>query len=100
MQAELFTKTCKICKHFKNRNTLYGNIPLKNITELKQCYYMHVDLIDSYSKYIIQHQPCVTVIDKNAILNCMTMIDPATGCLEIFEIPAFDVNDLTSGNDE
>ena len=30
----------------------------------------------------------------------MTMIDPATGCFEIFEIPTFDLNEAMAGNDE
>ena len=28
------------------------------------------------------------------------MIDPATGWFEIFEIPTFDLDELTAGNDE
>ena len=30
----------------------------------------------------------------------MTIIDPATGCFEIFEIPTFDLNEVMAGNDE
>ena len=34
-QAELFTKMCKTCQKFKNRKTVYGHLPPKNIAELK-----------------------------------------------------------------
>ena len=34
-QADLFTNTCKICQQFKNINNLYGNLPPKNIVEIK-----------------------------------------------------------------
>ena len=33
-------------------------------------------------------------------MTCMTMIDPVTGWFEIFEIPTFDLDEVTSGNDE
>ena len=33
-------------------------------------------------------------------LTCMKMIDPVTGLFEIFEIPMFDLDEVTAGNDE
>ena len=33
-------------------------------------------------------------------LTCMMMIDPATGCFDIGEIPAHDLNEVTGGNHE
>ena len=50
MQAELFAKGCKNYQQFKNRKTLYVNLPPKNIAELKLWDSVHVDLIGTYSK--------------------------------------------------
>ena len=61
---------------------------------------VHVDLIGPYSKYIRKQQPCGTIIRKNDSLTCMTMIDPATGWINIFEIPTFDLEEVTLGNNE
>ena len=83
-QSELFAKTCKIFQQFKNRKTLYGHLPPKNISELKPWYLVHVDLIGPYSNSIRQQQPGGTVIRKNASLTCMAMIDPFKGWFEIF----------------
>ena len=33
-------------------------------------------------------------------MNSMKIIDPATGWFEIVEIPMFDLNEVTDGNDE
>ena len=99
-RADLFAKTCKTCKKFKNRKTLYGHLPPKNISELKPWDTVHVDLIGPYIKSIRQHHPCGNVIRNNSSLTCMKMIDPATGWFKIFEIPAFDLEEVTLGNDE
>ena len=61
---------------------------------------MHVDLIGPYIKSIRQQQPGGTVIRKNSSITCMTMIDPATGWFNIFEIPMFDPDKVKIGNDE
>ena len=42
--AELFTKTWKKFQQFKNRYTIYGHLPPKNIAELKPWYTVHVVL--------------------------------------------------------
>ena len=68
MQAELFAKTCKICQQFKNRKTLYGHLPPKNITELKPWDLVHVDVIAPYSKSIRQYKPDSTSINNNVSL--------------------------------
>ena len=99
-QAELFAKTCKICQKFKKRKTLYEHLPPKNTAELKPWDTVHVDLIGTYSKSIRKHQSGGTVIRKNDSLICMTMIDPATGCSEIVDIPTFELDEVTLGNDE
>ena len=65
-QAELFAKTFKTCQHFKNRNTIYGYLPPKNIAEIKSWGLVHVDLIDSYRKSIIQQHPFGATIQNNA----------------------------------
>ena len=97
-QVELFAKTCKTCRQFKKRKTRYGHLQPKNIAELKPWDSVHVDLIGQYSKSIRQQQPGGAIIMKNSSLTCMTMIDPATGWLENFEIPMFDLNEVTAGN--
>ena len=95
----MFSKTCKICQQFKKRKTIYGHLPPKNIAEAKLWDTVHVDLIGPYSKYIKQQQPGGTVIQSNASLTCMTMIYPATGWFDIVEIPRFDLEEVTLGND-
>ena len=99
-QAELFAKMCKACRQFKKRKTLYGNLPPKTTAELKPWNMVHVHLLDPYSKSIRQQQPGGTVIRNNASLNCMTIIDPDTGWSEIVEIPMFDLEEVTIGNNE
>ena len=61
---------------------------------------MNVDLIGTYSKSIRQQQPGGTVINNNASLTYMEMIDPSTGWVEIVEIPTFDLEEVTLGNYE
>ena len=89
MQADLFALTCKICQKFKNRETLYGHLRPKNITELKTWDTVHVDLTGPCIKYIIQQQPGRTVIRNIASLTCMNKIEPATGWFDIVKIPTF-----------
>ena len=98
--SELFAKTCKILQQFKNRKTIYGNLPPKNIAELKPLYLVHVDLMGTYSKSIIQHHPGVSIIQNKYSLTCMTMIDPATGWFKIVKIPMFDFGEVTAVNYE
>ena len=99
-KADLFDKTCKICQQFKKRKTLYGHLPPKNIAELKPWYSVHVDLIGTYCNYIRRQQPGGDIIWKNVSLTCMMMIDPAKGWFEIVEITTFELEEVTSGNDE
>ena len=47
-----------------------------------------------------KQQPGGTVIHKNARITWMTMIEPATGWFEIFEIPTFDLDEVALRNDE
>ena len=68
MQADLFAKTCKIYQQFKNRKTLYGHLPPKNIAEIKPWDSVHVDLIVPYRKYIRQQQPGGIIIQNNVSL--------------------------------
>ena len=51
-QADLYTEMCKICQWFKKRNTIYGCLSPKNITELKPWRMVHVDLIGPYRNSI------------------------------------------------
>ena len=91
---------CKTCQQYKNRKTIYGHLPHKNIAELKPWDMVHVDLIDPYSKSTRQNHPGGTVGQKNASLTCMTMIALATGWFEVVKIPKFDLEEVTIGNDE
>ena len=99
-QADLFSKTCKICQQFKNRKTLYGHLPPKNIEELKPWDMVHVDLIGTYINSIRQPHPGSAIINKNFSLTCMAMIDPITDWFEIFQIPTLDPDEEKIGNDE
>ena len=99
-QAELFAKMCKTCQQFKKRKTLYVHLPSKNIAEIKPWGSVHIDLIGQYSNSIIQQQTGGAIIWKNASLTFMTIIEPATGCLDIFKIPTFDLNEVMSVNYE
>ena len=49
---------------------------------------------------MIQHQPSGSIVKINFSLTCMTMIDPAMGWFKIVEIPTFDLDAVTGGNDE
>ena len=89
----MFAKTCNICQQFKNRKTLYGHLPPKNIAELKLWDTVHVYLIGSYNKSIRQHPLGGTVVRYNLSLTCMTIIDPDIGWFEIVKIPMFDLEE-------
>ena len=100
MQAELFSNMYKTCQQFRERHTLYGNIPPKNIAELKLWDSVHVDLIGIYRKSIRQQQPISAIIWNNVSLTCMTMIELATSWFKIVEILTFYLDEVTEGNDE
>ena len=53
-QADLLSKMCKTCQQFKNRKTIYGHLPPKNIAELKLWDIVNVYFIYPYSKSIRQ----------------------------------------------
>ena len=59
-----------------------------------------MDLVGLYSKSIRQQQPGSAIIRNKDSLTCMTIIDPATGWFKIVEIPTFDLDKVTSGNDK
>ena len=61
---------------------------------------MHVDLVSAYIKSIRQHNLVVTIIQANISLTCMTMIYPTRGWSEFFEVPTFDLNEVTGGSDD
>ena len=74
---------------FKKRKNIYRHLPPNNIAELKPWDTVHVDLLCPYGKSIRQHHPGYTVIQKNASLTYMEIIDPAIGWFEIVGIPTF-----------
>ena len=61
---------------------------------------MHVDLIGPYSKSIRKQHTGDAIMKKDNSLTFMTMIDPATGWFRVIEIPMFNHDEVTSGNDE
>ena len=101
MQVEFYAKPCNICEPLKKINTLHGNIPPKNIAELKLWYFVHGVLIGPYSnsKSIIQQQPSSSIIQNIGSLTCMTTINPTMGWLEIIEIITYYINEVMGGND-
>ena len=100
MQSDIYAKPCKICQHFKKMETIYGHLPHNNMSELKPCDLVHVDLIGTYIHHIIQQQPGAAIIRNNVILTCTTIINPSTGWLEIVEIQMYDIDEVMAGNDE
>ena len=99
-QLQLYSKLYKICQQFKNRKTLYGHLPPKNIAELKPWDLVHVDLIGPNIKSIIQQQTVSAIIRNNVSLTYMTMIEPTTGWFKIVEIPTYYIDEVTGGNDD
>ena len=84
MQAEMFAKICNTCQQFKKRRTLDGNLPPKNIAELKPWDSVHVYLIGTYSMSIRQQQPGIAITRNNSSMTCMKMVDSATGSFKFF----------------
>ena len=82
----MYANPCNICQQFKNRKTIYVNLPSKNITELKKWDLVYVYLVGLYRKSIRQHQTGGVIIRKNVNMTRMKMNDPATGWFEIIEI--------------
>ena len=100
MKADMFYKTFKICQKFNKRNTLYVHMLPMNVSELKHWDLVHINLRGPYSNSIRQQHPSGAIIWKNSSLDCMTMINPATGWFNIVKIPTFDLDEVTEGNDE
>ena len=82
------------------KKTLYGHLSPKKTAALKPWDLVHIDMIVLYRNSIRQKQPGGAIIWNNFSLNCMAMIDPATGWFMIFEIPTYNLNGVTGGNDE
>ena len=98
-QAELYSNPCKICQQFKNINTLYVRLPPNKISEVKMWYMVHVDLIVPYSKSIRKQQLGGAIIRNIVSLTCMTMINPISSWFGIFEVTAYDLDEVMGGND-
>ena len=58
---------------------------------------MHIYLIGEYYRLIEQQHPGRTILQKDVILDFMTMVDPAIGWFEIFEIPLFNLDEIARG---
>ena len=75
-------------------------MPPKNIAYLKPRDMVHVELVGPYSKSIIQQQTGGSIIKCKVSITGMTTIEPNTGWFEIIEVPTYDINDVTGGNEE
>ena len=100
MQIELYSKLCNICQLLKKRNTIYVHLLPENIAELKPWDSVHVDLIRPYGTSIRQHHMGGTIIKTNLSLTCMTRIYSATDWFKIIEIPTYNLDEVTGGNDD
>ena len=76
-------------QQFKKRKTLYGHLPPNIFEQLKMWNLVHINQVGTYYDSIIQQQQGGVIIKKYLSLICMTMIDPATGWLEIVKVPCF-----------
>ena len=99
ISAELFSKTCKTCQQFNSRKNIYGHLTIKNVAELKMWDLVDIELIDQFSKSIIQQHPGGTIIWNNASINCMMMIEPFTGWSITVHTLVFNLNNVMTGND-
>ena len=84
----------------KQEKYFYGNLPPKNIAELKPWYLVHSELIRSYSKSIKQQQSDCAMIKNTVSLTWMTMIEPTTCWFENFGILMYNLGKVMGGNDE
>ena len=75
--------TCPTCQTCKKTYTKYGLLPPKE-AETDPWEYLCVDLIGPYT---ISTKPKKKKKDKDLVLWCVTMIDPATSWFEIAPIP-------------
>jgi hypothetical protein len=97
-QAKQFAEACQQCQRFKKRKARYGLLPPKEIGELKPWHTVHVDLIGPYIVTAKQQQPANKIVSTKLKLTCMTFINPATGWLEIAEVPTYDLDEVKAGN--
>jgi transposase InsO family protein len=92
-QAKKFVKTCKVCQQHKKKRK-YGHVPAKVIEELMPWRTVHTDLIGPYSITAKQIQPGGELKEVELNLTAMTMVDPATGWVEIAEVPYYNIDDV------
>ena len=86
IRAEIFVKTSKTCQQFKNRKTLYGDLPPKNIAELKPWDLVHVDLIGPYRRGPAQDAPFFyTSSYLSELQSCRSIISAITSVIFIFK---------------
>lgn len=93
-QCTSFCQKCNECQKYKTRKRKYGQLPPKNVGDLKPWNTVHVDLIGPYSLLAQQEQPDGSQKQKEFQLTCMTMIDPDTGWFEIVEVPNYIIQDI------
>ena len=59
---------------------------------------MHIDLLVTYHKYIIQHNLCGATMNSDFNLTYTTMINPETGWFEVVKVPTYDLDEATGFN--
>ena len=59
-----------------------------------------MDMLGTYIKSIRQHKMGGDIIKNNVCLAFMPIIEPTTGWVEIVEVPTFNLDDVTGGNDD
>ena len=99
-QAEIYDKPCKIYQQFKKINPIYGNLTPNNIAEKKTSGTVHAEMIDTYSKSIRQYHRGGATINSDVSITYMAKVYPCMDWFEIFEVPAFNIDEVTVGNDE
>jgi hypothetical protein len=85
----------------KMQGALWTSPTQRNRRELKPWHTVHVDLIRPYTVTAKQQQPAKKIVSTGELkLTCMTFIDPATGWVEIAEVPTYDLDEVKAGTKE
>ena len=80
-------RACNVCKRLKAKNKKFGKLPPKPNPEIIPWHTLCVDLVGPHKFGKEKHE---------AVLHCLTMIDPATGWFEIEEINEKRADDIAN----
>jgi hypothetical protein len=72
----------------------YGKVLPKIVKELVPRQTVHIDLIGPYTVTAKQMTPSDKIAKQDLHLTAMTMIDPATGWIEIGKVPYYGIEDI------